>query len=90
MSLINCPECNKEISDKAEFCPNCGSTGTPKGRLAKGVIGTIGTIKLIFLSLVELVIISLLFIFDSNKLAWFCIFIVLLTWWLWIKSVKKM
>lgn len=22
--LINCPECNKEISDKAIFCPNCG------------------------------------------------------------------
>lgn len=24
MSLINCPECGKEISDKATFCPNCG------------------------------------------------------------------
>lgn len=24
MSLINCPECNKEISDKAVSCPNCG------------------------------------------------------------------
>lgn len=24
MSLFNCPECGKEISDKAEFCPNCG------------------------------------------------------------------
>lgn len=24
MSLINCPECNKEISDKAYSCPNCG------------------------------------------------------------------
>lgn len=24
MSLINCPECNKEISDKAEYCINCG------------------------------------------------------------------
>lgn len=24
MSLINCPECGKEISDKAESCPNCG------------------------------------------------------------------
>lgn len=22
--LINCPECNKEISDKAVSCPNCG------------------------------------------------------------------
>lgn len=24
MSLIKCPECNKEISDKANACPNCG------------------------------------------------------------------
>ena len=24
MSLINCPECGKEISDKAECCINCG------------------------------------------------------------------
>lgn len=24
MAMINCPECGKEISDKAESCPNCG------------------------------------------------------------------
>lgn len=24
MALINCPECGKEISDKAQSCPNCG------------------------------------------------------------------
>ena len=24
MSLISCPECKKQISDKAEFCPYCG------------------------------------------------------------------
>ncbi len=24
MTLVNCPECNKEISDKALMCPNCG------------------------------------------------------------------
>lgn len=24
MALINCPECNKEISDKAGTCPQCG------------------------------------------------------------------
>jgi len=24
MALINCPECNKEVSDKAQTCPNCG------------------------------------------------------------------
>lgn len=24
MSMINCPECGKQISDLASFCPNCG------------------------------------------------------------------
>ena len=24
MALINCPECGKEVSDKATNCPNCG------------------------------------------------------------------
>ena len=24
MALINCPECEKQISDKASACPNCG------------------------------------------------------------------
>lgn len=24
MALIECPECHKQISDKAEACPNCG------------------------------------------------------------------
>lgn len=24
MSLIQCPECNKEISDKAKWCVHCG------------------------------------------------------------------
>lgn len=25
MALVNCPECSKEISDKATACPNCGT-----------------------------------------------------------------
>ena len=25
MALITCPECGKEVSDKAEKCPNCGN-----------------------------------------------------------------
>ena len=24
MPLINCPECGKQVSDKAPACPNCG------------------------------------------------------------------
>lgn len=30
MSLINCPECNKEISSSAESCPECGHQMKPK------------------------------------------------------------
>lgn len=26
MALIKCPECSKEISDKASACPDCGIT----------------------------------------------------------------
>ncbi len=25
MSIVNCTECNKEISDKAKSCPHCGA-----------------------------------------------------------------
>ena len=25
MALINCPECGKEVSDKATSCPKCGA-----------------------------------------------------------------
>jgi len=34
MALINCPECNNMISDKAESCPNCGLPGTSFGGLS--------------------------------------------------------
>lgn len=29
MSLIKCPECGKEISDKAIMCPSCGNPIQP-------------------------------------------------------------
>lgn len=36
MALINCPECNNEISDKAEFCPKCGYKLPEKEPLFQG------------------------------------------------------
>lgn len=37
MALINCIECNREVSDKAASCPNCGcpiaSVESSKGKL---------------------------------------------------------
>ena len=36
MALINCPECNNEISDKAENCPKCGYKLPEKEPLFQG------------------------------------------------------
>ena len=32
MALINCPECSKEISDKASSCPFCGCPVNSKNK----------------------------------------------------------
>lgn len=37
MTLIKCPECGKEISDKAAACPNCGC---PINNTSSGVCST--------------------------------------------------
>ena len=37
MALINCPECQKEISDLATMCPNCGVAITPQNVYEKKV-----------------------------------------------------
>lgn len=35
MTLVSCPECNKQISDKAPTCPHCGvSRGKPTEQIA--------------------------------------------------------
>lgn len=38
MALINCPECNKEISDTVNQCPNCGYTLKKKNKVNKKII----------------------------------------------------
>jgi hypothetical protein len=48
MALIVCPDCRKEISEKAPACPNCGRpmTSTPTNVEevnARGFIGKPGT-----------------------------------------------
>jgi len=53
MALINCPECGKEISDKASVCIHCGCPISPKkavvnnanDNIRKGVNGLIAKIK---------------------------------------------
>lgn len=39
MAMIKCPECGKEISDKAEVCPSCGYSLKRKNRNKKIIIG---------------------------------------------------
>ena len=38
MSLIKCPECGKEISDKAISCPTCGNPMTEKNNVPQEMI----------------------------------------------------
>ena len=52
MALINCPECNKEVSDKAGRCPNCGiKINTSNGKKTKVILGVIIAILLVGLIL---------------------------------------
>lgn len=48
MALISCPECNRQVSEKAPQCSHCGcpivtATGTPKPKPSGGKGSTIAT-----------------------------------------------
>ncbi|MGN6713022.1 zinc-ribbon domain-containing protein [Anaerocolumna jejuensis] len=69
MALINCPECNKEISDKAVSCPHCGYIveKQPKVKIKKT-----GKIKklVVFIFLFFIIVIgfiSIFFVFNLNS-----------------------
>ena len=55
MALINCPECDKEVSDQSFTCTSCGVELRKKTRSVLGKI-----IKVIFIFFNILMIISLL------------------------------
>jgi len=38
MGMINCPECEKEVSDKTYKCPNCGIVINKPKRSITGVV----------------------------------------------------
>lgn len=38
MALIKCPECGKEISDKAISCPHCGCPRTEWDEDRQGIV----------------------------------------------------
>lgn len=60
MALINCPECNKEISDKAKVCPHCGYESNPTMDIKKNTI-------IIIVSVVVLIACIILFDYFSAK-----------------------
>ena len=43
MALINCPECNNQVSNTAESCPHCGApiAGAKEGQAAGAQIKTV-------------------------------------------------
>lgn len=43
MALVTCPECGKEISNKANACPNCGWSNAPKKARKKIVTWSVTT-----------------------------------------------
>ena len=57
MAMIKCPECGKEISDKAKVCPNCGVK--IKGKSKK--------IPIIIIVLLLIIIIGSVYFIISNK-----------------------
>jgi len=57
MALINCPECNKEVSDQSSKCPHCGYTikgmsYDDKKRVGKIILWIIGIIVAIVLCVI--------------------------------------
>lgn len=53
MALINCPECNKEISDKAQSCPHCGCPINLNSKYSIHIVGYRDTDTAVFAGLKE-------------------------------------
>lgn len=69
MALINCPECNKEISDQVTNCPNCGYPLKKKqSKAGKRIIIAVSVIVLVILVSV-LIFVANLFLNSNEKKA---------------------
>lgn len=54
MALIKCPDCGKEVSNKAPVCPNCGRPIAPTGIysfLSQRWVKIIGVIIIIYIAM---------------------------------------
>ena len=64
MALINCPECNKGISDKANSCPSCGYSIVRKNNVSNtGLNKNIGCLPGAFI----LLLVGAILIFALNR-----------------------
>jgi len=66
MTLINCPECNHEVSTKASACPNCGAP-PPAEKKQKKKMSTLDKIIYIIFGLVIIVVIFVSESRDDNQ-----------------------
>lgn len=65
MALIVCPDCKKEISDKAKSCPHCGFTfGEENNAPPENKGGTI--LAIVFLLIVAAPVLFFLFTFARS------------------------
>ena len=72
MALINCPECNKEISDTVKICPHCGYK-LPKTKNVQSPQGKRKRVVIIISGLLALIAIGGFFFFLSpHTVEWFC------------------
>lgn len=68
MALIKCPECGKEISDNAQFCPNCGCPIQSKKKEQEKMVPETGKKEILLssaktLNKISLIVFSVLLIF---------------------------
>lgn len=63
MSLMNCPECNKEISDTVKTCPNCGY----KIKKTKHIFSLLNNTIIFIFCIILNIIVSIIGILLFNK-----------------------
>lgn len=59
MALINCPECNREISNSTKVCPNCGYKLKGKSKVKAIIIAIVAIVLVLavaFVSIIGLII----------------------------------
>lgn len=66
MAMIKCPECGKEISDKASSCPNCGCPMSTS--VGNSGMGKISKWKVIIFSVIAIIVIITVLLLLKNKI----------------------